>query len=122
MVPQSTDLHTSIARARAGQPTAIAEWYAVYGDAVRRYCYVRLNDLDVAQDCTQDVFVGMWRGISTLDYRGDGSFTAWMYTIATHVVLSQGRKHQSMQHVPRTPDLTLADVRHADTARTIVAA
>lgn len=66
MAPQSTDLQTTIARARDGQPTAITELYGMYGDAVRRYCYVRLNDLEVAQDCVQEVFLRIWRGISTL--------------------------------------------------------
>ena len=120
MGAQSTDLQPLVLRARAGQPAAIAELYALYGDAVRRYCYVRLNDRDVAQDCVQDVFVRIWRNISTFDYRGDGSFTAWLYTIANHVVISYVRTHKRMQHVPLTPDLALADTRHADTASTIV--
>jgi RNA polymerase sigma-70 factor (ECF subfamily) len=120
MSPQSTDLQAVVARARDGQPTAIAELYASYGDAVRRYCYVRLNDLEVAQDCVQEVFLRIWRGIKTFEYRGDASFTAWMYTIANNVLISHARKHKSIQQVPLTPELNLADTRHADTARTIV--
>lgn len=120
MAPQSTDLENVVARARDGQPTAIAELYAAYGDAVRRYCYVRLNDLEVAQDCVQEVFLRIWRGIKTFEYRGDASFTAWMYTIANNVLISHARKHKGSQHVPLTPELNLADTRHADTARTII--
>jgi len=120
MAPQSTDLQTIVACARDGQPAAIAELYALYGDAVRRYCYVRLNDLEVAQDCVQEVFLRIWRGIRTFEYRGDVSFTAWMYTIANNVLISHARKHKPMQQVPLTPELNIADVRHADTARTIV--
>jgi RNA polymerase sigma-70 factor (ECF subfamily) len=120
MSPQSTDLQTIVARARDGQPAAIAELYATYGDAVRRYCYVRLNDFEVAQDCVQEVFLRIWRGVRTFEYRGDVSFTAWMYTIANNVLISHARKHKLMQHVPLTPELNIADGRHADTARTIV--
>ncbi len=120
MGAQSTDLQPLVLRARAGQPAAITELYAVYGDAVYRYCYVRLNDRDAAQDCVQDVFVRIWRGVSTFDYRGDGSFMAWMYTIAHHVVVSHVRTHKRMPHVPLTPELNIADVQHPDTARTIV--
>lgn len=120
MAPQSTDLQSIIAHARDGQPTAIADLYALYGDAVRRYCYVRLNDLEVAQDCVQEVFLRIWRGVRTFEYRGDVSFTAWMYTIANNVLISHARKHKGIQHVSLTPELNIADGRHADTARTIV--
>jgi RNA polymerase sigma-70 factor (ECF subfamily) len=120
MGAQSTDLQPLVLRARAGQPAAIAELYAVYGDVVFRYCYVRLNDRDDAQDCVQDVFLRIWRGVSTFDYRGDGSFTAWLYTIANHVVISHVRKYKRMQHVPLMPELNLVDTRHADTAGTSV--
>ncbi len=120
MAPQSTDLQSTIARARDGQPAAIADLYAQYGDAVRRYCYVRLNDLEVAQDCVQEVFLRIWRGIRTFEYRGDVSFTAWMYTIANNVLISHTRKHKPMQHVPLTPELNIPDGRYADTARTVV--
>jgi len=120
MGAQSTNLQPLVARARDGQPAAIAELYALYSDAMYRYCYMRLNDRDDAHDCVQDIFVCIWRGVSTVDYRGDGSFTAWMYTIANHVVISHVRKHPPLPHVPLTPELNIADGRHADTARTVV--
>ncbi len=120
MSAPSTELQSLVLRARAGQPAAIAELYAVYGDAVHRYCYARLNDRDAAHECVQDVFVRIWRGVSTFEYRGDGSFMAWLYTIAYHVVISYVRKHKRIQHIPLTPDLSSADVRHADTASSIV--
>ena len=119
MAPQSTDLEFTIARARDGQPAAISELYALYGEAVRRYCYTRLGDLEVAQDCMQEVFLRIWKGVKTFEYRGDLSFTAWMYTIANNVLISHARKHKPIQHVSLTPELNLADGRHADTARTI---
>ena len=120
MGAQSTDLQPLVLRARAGQPAAIAELYALYGDAVRRYCYVRLNDRDDAQDCVQEVFVRIWRGVSTFDYRGDGSFMAWLYTIAHHVVISHVRTQHRRPHVPLTPELINANVQHADTTGTSV--
>ncbi len=119
MAPQSTDLQSIIARARDGQPAAISELYTTYGEAVRRYCYVRLGDLEVAQDCVQEVFLRIWKGIKTFEYRGDLSFTAWMYTIANNVVISHTRKQKPIQQISLTPELNLTDARHADTARTI---
>lgn len=119
MAPQSTDLESLIARARDEQQGAISELYTLYGEAVRRYCYVRLGDLEVAQDCVQETFVRIWKAIRTFEYRGDLSFTAWMYTIANNVVISHTRKQKPIQHVPLTPELNLADMRNADTARSI---
>jgi RNA polymerase sigma-70 factor (ECF subfamily) len=119
MTPQSTDLQLIIARAHDGQHAAIAELYALHGDAICRYCYVRLNDVEVAQDCVQEVFWRIWRGIKTFEYHGDVSFMAWMYKIANNVLISHARKHKAPQHVSLTPELNLADTRHADTARAI---
>jgi RNA polymerase sigma-70 factor (ECF subfamily) len=119
MSPQSADLESLIARARDGQPVAISELYTLYGEAVRRYCYVRLGDIEVAQDCVQEVFLRIWKGVRTFEYRGDVSFTAWMYTIANNVLISHTRKQKPIQQVSLTPELNLTDVRHADTARTI---
>lgn len=119
MLPTSPDLRAILACARDGEFTAVAELYTLYGEAVRRYCYVRLGDLEAAQDCVQEVFLRIWKGVKTFEYRGDLSFTAWMYTIANNTLISHTRKQKRIQQIPLTPELNLMDVHHADTARTI---
>lgn len=117
--PLATDLESIIERARAGTSTAIGELHALYGDAIQRYCAARLGDTELAQDCAQDVFVRVWRSLPTFEYRGDASFTAWMYTIASRVVISQARKHTARPQVSLTMDLPAGHGQQADTARLI---
>lgn len=118
-MPSSIDLPSTIARAREGNPQAIRELYDAYADPVRRYCYARLGDVEAAQDCVQEVFVCIWKGVKTFEYRGDLSFTAWLYTIANNVLVSSIRKRKRTQQVPLTPELNLTDPKSYDTARTI---
>jgi RNA polymerase sigma-70 factor, ECF subfamily len=118
-MPSSIDLPSVIARAREGNQHAIRELYDVYADPVRRYCYVRLGDSEAAQDCVQEVFVCIWKGVKNFEYRGDLSFTAWLYTIANNVLVSSIRKRKRAIQVPLTPELNLTDTKSSDTARTI---
>lgn len=118
-MPSSIDLPSTIAQAREGSPQAIRELYDAYADPVRRYCYVRLGDIEAAQDCVQEVFVCIWKGVKTFEYRGELSFTAWLYTIANNVLVSFIRKRKRTQQVPLTPELNLTDPKTYDTARTI---
>jgi RNA polymerase sigma-70 factor (ECF subfamily) len=118
-MPSSIDLPSTIARAREGNPQAIRELYDAYADPVRRYCYVRLGDVEAAQDCVQEVFVCIWKGVKTFEYRGDLSFTAWLYTIANNVLVSSIRKRKRTQQIPLTAELNLTDPKSHDTARTI---
>lgn len=118
-MPSSIDLPSVIARAREGNPQAIRELYDVYADSVRRYCYVRLGDMEAAQDCVQEVFLCIWKGVKSFEYRGDLSFTAWLYTIANNVLVSYIRKRKRADQVSLTPELNLTDPKTYDTARTI---
>ncbi len=113
------DLATSLAQAQAGHPAAIAELYTAYGVLVQRYCAARLGSMEAAEDCTQEVFLRIWRSVGTFDYRGDASFMEWLYTIANHVVISYTRKHWRVSHVSLTPDLALVDGRTQAMASTI---
>lgn len=118
-MPSPIDLPSTIARAREGDPHAIRELHDAYGDPVRRYCYSRLGDLEAANDCVQEVFICIWKGAKNFEYRGDLSFTAWLYTIANNVLVSFIRKRKRTQQVPLTPELNLTDQKSFDTARTI---
>ncbi len=118
MSPTVPDLHVILVRARDGSPAAIRELYEAYGAAVRHYCSARLGDGDAAQACAQDVFVRIYQGVRTFEYRGDASFTAWLYTIADHVVVRYAGTWQRAQQVSLIPGLNVADGRSSDAAGT----
>ncbi len=114
------DLATILAQAQAGQPSAMAELYTRYGAPVQRYCYARLGRVEAAEDCTQEVFIRIWKHVPTFEYRGEASFTSWLYTIANHVVISYVRKGQRRAgHMALTDDLDYAADHRSDPARIV---
>ena len=118
------NLSTTLAQARAGDRLAIHALYTQYGAAVQRYCYTRLGTVEAAEDCTQEVFIRVWKHVSSFEYRGDPSFISWLYTIANHVVISYVRKWQRAEHDPLTPDLhdrRTSNIAHTSTDRLILA-
>ncbi|HEX6291503.1 MAG TPA: RNA polymerase sigma factor [Herpetosiphonaceae bacterium] len=118
-MPSLNDPSPAIVRAREGQPQAIGELYGSYADPLFRYCYTRLHDREAAQDCVQEVFVCVWKGIKTFEYRGEISLIAWLYTIANNVVVSYIRKRQRTDSISLTISLPVADARSADLASAI---
>ncbi len=119
MTASLPNLPTILAQARAGDRLAIQTLYAHYGAAVLRYCYTRLGTQEAAEDCTQEVFVRVWKHVPTFEYRGDASFISWVYTIANHVVISYLRKWQRTEHLALTADLDYAADHRSDPAHTV---
>ena len=49
------------------------------------YCYQMVNDLELAEDLRQEVFLRIYRSAKT--FRGMSQFSTWMYRIATNLCL-----------------------------------
>ena len=118
-MPPSSDLASIISRTRAGQSQAMSELYDAFAELLFRYCCARLNDREAAQDCVQEAFIRVWRGIKTFDYRGDPSFTGWLYTITNHVVVSYIRKRARSQATSFDSGFQLAAAQPFDLAGTV---
>jgi RNA polymerase sigma-70 factor (ECF subfamily) len=116
-VLQENELMAVVAAARQGEANAMDVLYTSYADAVRRYCYVRLRDIELADDCVQETFVRVWSGLKTFDYRNSLAFTAWLYTIARNVVVNCVRQRQRLPQVDISEAMMLSDV--TDTAQTV---
>jgi RNA polymerase sigma-70 factor (ECF subfamily) len=102
--PTSDDQHL-VARAR-DDPRAFAPLYERYLDPIYRYCYRRLGNREGAEDATSQVFLHALAGLAM--YR-DGSFAAWLFTIAHNVVIDTYRRRR-----PEEPLLDLVDPVDAD--------
>lgn len=118
-MPSSSDLSSAIRRAREGQPQALREIYDVYAELLFRYCYNRLHDAEAAQDCVQEIFMKAWKGIKTFEERCEHSLTAWLYTIANHVVVSYLRKHNRRRALSLSAELQPDIAQITDLAGTI---
>jgi RNA polymerase sigma-70 factor (ECF subfamily) len=83
-------LVSQIARADAD---AFAVLYDRYGGPVYSLAVGILRDPHVAQDVTQDVFLGIWRGAAEFDARR-GTARAWIFALAHHKTVDAVRRQQ----------------------------
>ncbi|QWK09942.1 MAG: sigma-70 family RNA polymerase sigma factor [Thermoflexus hugenholtzii] len=80
-----------IARARKGDPEAIAALYQHYADGVYRYLLYRVGDAELAEDLTADVFLKMIEDLPRYEERGL-PFGAWLFRIARARLIDHWRR------------------------------
>jgi len=78
-------------RAKAYDPTALAELYDRYAPRMYAYIYRRVNDAALAEDLTSELFLRVLRAIQNERAWRD-SFTAWLYRIAHNLVVDTYRR------------------------------
>lgn len=88
------DESSLVRQARAGNAEAFAQLYDAYMERVYRYVYFRVSDRQTAEDITSQVFLRAWEHIRK--YRLDGSFLAWLYTIARNAVIDNYRTRKPL--------------------------
>ena len=62
------------------------------------YCYRMVNDITLAEDLRQEVFLRVYR--SAMTYRPTAQFSTWMYRIATNLCLDTLAKRQRRKEMP----------------------
>ncbi|MCL5036324.1 MAG: sigma-70 family RNA polymerase sigma factor [Chloroflexi bacterium] len=74
--------------------------YHAFEELVRRYqakiyghCYRMLGNRQDAMDCHQEAFLRAYKHLK--NFRGDSSFSVWLYKIATNFCLMRFRKQKS---------------------------
>ena len=77
--------------ARKGDAQAFAALYRETVQQVFRYIYYRVNDQQLAEDLTGDVFTQALKGIGKYEERGK-PFISWLYRIAHARVVDHYRK------------------------------
>jgi RNA polymerase sigma-70 factor, ECF subfamily len=121
--PVLDDEANLIARAQRDRQQ-FALLYRQYLPHVYRYCYRRLGSPEAAEDATSQIFS---QALAALPRFQSGSFRAWLFTIAHHVVIDEVRRTRpaSSLEVAATlidPAPTLDDVViQAEVGQTIAA-
>lgn len=87
-----------VKRAKQGDQTAFGEIYTRHHDAVYAYLYYRINDVQVAEDLTGEVFLRLVEKMGNFTYRGR-PILAWLYTIARNLLIDYQRKQAQSAHV-----------------------
>jgi RNA polymerase sigma-70 factor (ECF subfamily) len=70
---------------------ALRSLYDQYGTIVFGMAYRVLGDRQLAEECTQDVFVAVWRNAGSYDERR-AQVTTWLFTIARNRALDLARR------------------------------
>jgi RNA polymerase sigma factor (sigma-70 family) len=75
------------------QETVFQEGFTKYGDAIFRFCIVKVSNVELAEDMTQEVFMRYW-GYLKADKQIDNP-RALLYTIANNLAKDWYKKKKS---------------------------
>lgn len=103
--------HDALARAVAGDQLALAALLAFHGPQLAKYIAYRAAQLHLPaeysfEDVQHDVYVTVFQAIESFVARPDGSFKAWLCTIADHRMsnlcrAARRRRHRDVNHQQR---------------------
>lgn len=79
-----------IRRIRDGDEKSAEELITRYYHAILRYCRWHCPDDMRAEDLTQETFLRVFKNLP--EYGGRDKFKSWLYTIASHLCIDEGRK------------------------------
>lgn len=102
-----TDEQALIEQAQAGAD-GVRELYRRYLQRVYAYVAYRVGRVQDVEDIVAEIFLKMLRGLATFEYRGPGTFAAWLFRIAHNEVnqfYRQRQKHISPVSLDDLPEI-----------------
>jgi len=93
---QATNDSMTVKAAQDGDLAAMTWIYEKYRRRIYNLCLRMLRDQADAEDLTQDVFVQLFRKIST--FRGESAFSTWLHRLAVNMVLMDIRSRNSKRY------------------------
>jgi RNA polymerase sigma-70 factor, ECF subfamily len=88
-----------ITRAQRGEVNAIGGLYDRHRESIFRYLWIRLDDRQLAEDLTGDVFMRMLSALPRYHMKGL-PFRAWLYRIAHNLLVDYFRKMNHQATLP----------------------
>ena len=79
-----------VVQIQLGNEDAAAELIKRHYASILRYCRWHCSRLEEAEDLTQETFLKLFKNIPK--YKGKGKFKTYLYTIANHLCIDEGRK------------------------------
>jgi RNA polymerase sigma-70 factor (ECF subfamily) len=95
-------LERLVDQARAGDRQAFSEIVRRLMSRVTALTYKMTGDRDTALDLAQESFIAAWEKLRT--YRGEASFSSWLYRIATNKTLNYLKSAARQTTVDDLPD------------------
>lgn len=93
-----------VKKALNGKKSAWLSLVKRYETNVYNYTYRMVNNADDAMDLMQDVFIAVFRNLST--FRGDSPFKGWLFRIAHYRCIEFYRKKKPTMSLDDAPELT----------------
>ena len=127
-VPEAVDDALLVRRVESGDSDALRALYDRYGSIVFGMTFRLLGDRQAAEECTQDVFVSVWR--TARSYEPERArVSTWLLAIARNRAIDATRRraarpvdpHEDVWSVDESPD-TADLVSSADEASRVAAA
>jgi len=88
--PPSTPVQVQVRRTAADGSDALVEAYDAYQRDIHGFLRAATRDPDTAEDLTQETFIRLFKEIRA--GRTPDNIRAWLYTVATNLVTSRGRR------------------------------
>ena len=101
-----------LTKARQGNVQAFEELSGSYYTKVYNICYRMLNNPDDASEQAQETFIKAFRYIK--DFKGNCSFSTWIYRIATNTCLDFIRKNNKNKNTVSMEQTTFEDITVKD--------
>ena len=79
-----------ICQAKLGNTDAFGALYTLHAESVYRFLLSNLGDIHEAEDLTEEVFIRVWRAISSYE-EGEFPFTAFVFRIARNLLIDHFR-------------------------------
>jgi RNA polymerase sigma-70 factor (ECF subfamily) len=95
------ELGAVAAATKAGDESAFAALAERYRRELQVHCYRMLGSFEDSEDLTQETLLRAWRKRAT--FRGEASFRAWLYGIATNACLDVLRRRPRRQPAAEKP-------------------
>jgi len=97
--------------AQEGEVSAFEAVVGLFGPRLLRYIRQRVGNLHTAEDLVQETFLKAFRGLARYD--SSRPLATWLFTIATRVAISHGRRRSAIT-VEAPDELSTVAVRSPD--------
>ena len=95
VLPDTTTDKDILARARAGDETAIVAIYHSYFDPIYQFCRLRVGDVHTAQDLTSEVFVRFIKALKR-ETAPHTSLRGWIFRVARNLIYDHYGREQEL--------------------------
>lgn len=85
---------------RGKDPEAFSQFYEHLADPIYRFVYFKVNDKDIAQDLTAEIFLKTWKDLTKEKSSPVKHLKAYIYIVARNQVIDHYRKSAKVQQVP----------------------